>query len=163
MKKRWGGSRLVIVVCSTVAGIVLAGGVMPMAMADNTGRRFCLYGYALLGDEQHFAVVDYKKGSGDGGPCPTASGSAFFSAINWDTRRGTYEWSYSGLRKISCEEFLDQYLKGVVPADFQEKRRDHFCDNTDDDTLYEFVVRTTTDAGGQSRVEVKATKTNVRT
>lgn len=166
MKKRWRGSRRMAALGATLAAIVVAGGVTPMAMADNSGRRFCLYGYSLLGNEQHFAVVDYKNGSwgADSGiACPPANGTAFLAAINWDSRKGSYTWRNYGVAKVTCEDFLDQYLKGVVPADFQEKRRDYFCDNTDDDTLYEFLVTTTTDAGGRSHVEVKATKTNVKT
>jgi hypothetical protein len=67
------------------------------------------------------------------------------------------------MEKMACETFLDQYLKGVIPSDFQEKQRDNFCDNTVDDTLYEFVIKTTASSGGQFPVEVKATKTDVKT
>lgn len=165
MKNRWGVSRPGMVLVATLAAIVAAGGVMPMAMADNSGRRICLYGSAVRGDEQHFAVSDFKKEAWMdwNAPCPPGEKSDFLAAINWDEHNTSYKWEKYPMDKMECEEFLDQYLKGVIPADFQEKRRDYFCDNTDDDTLYEFVVKTTAGSGGQFPVEVKATKTNVRT
>lgn len=164
MRHRWGGARLVAMLAATLVAIVVTGGVTSMAMADNEGRRICVYGTQDLGDEKRFAVTDYKKADWRklkyiNYPCPPRDEADFLTATGWDVNQGSYKWEKYSIDKVPCEHFLDEYLRGVVPATFQEKRRDYFCDNTEDDALYEFVVKVTSSAEGQAHIEVKATKT----
>jgi hypothetical protein len=154
----------------TLAAVVV---ITPSAMADNSGRRVCLYGYSNQNTDTahvtHYAVADYKKklnrrtgGGSSRRDCPLANRPAFMAAVNWDDRN-PYTWNTdrSSIDKIPCEKFLSDYLKGIVPTEFPEKRVDYFCDNTVDDTLYDFTV-TTTRTNGQESVSVVVTNSRVK-
>jgi hypothetical protein len=148
-------------------------------MADNDGRRICIYGTwgetwrSSNGDAteevEHFAVANYKKGDWTGYiECPRIDRGAFLAATGWDAT--TSKWGeqapdpnhwYQSLYKISCEEFLSKELKGTWPKEFTNQRLGNFCDNIQQDVLYDFSVTTSNPGNGQANVVVSATNTNV--
>jgi hypothetical protein len=170
MNTRWSRSRVLAALSATTAAILVTMGVTSPAMANNDNRRICVYGTSSLSTTDHvdhFAAANYRKARWSGNlDCPGGDRGAFLAAIGWDETK-PYTWGappqtygYLALNKVSCEKFLSEYLKGIFPKDFKDQQPGNFCDNMEQDVLYDFSV-TTTDAGGQRKVVVAATNTKV--
>jgi hypothetical protein len=176
MNIRWTRSRTLAALSATVATvatIVVAGGQASPAMADNDGRRICIYGDSHYGDGTkdvyHFAVANYKRdpwsAQWDCPGIPEDDRGAFLAAAGWDAN--TSKWSkpdptvgYLG-NKVTCESFLNDELRGTFPKDVKDQRPGNFCDNIAKDVLYDFSVTVSYPDNSQTNVEVTATNTKV--